>query len=71
MIKRKITFGNYDTAAQGWTLTGLGDEVRVYNGAASDLWVKTEYDTVSNPTFSRVTVDTGWTGATGFSVHIL
>lgn len=22
MIKRKITFGNYDTAAQGWTLTG-------------------------------------------------
>ena len=56
---------------QGWTLTGLGDEVRVYNGAASDLWVKTEYDTVSNPTFSRVTVDTGWTGQTGFSVHIL
>ena len=56
---------------QGWTLTGLADEVRVYNGAASDLWVKTEYDTVSNPTFSRVTVDTGWTGQTGFSVHIL
>lgn len=55
---------------QGWTLTGLADEVRIYNGAASDLWVKTEHDTVSNPTFSRVTVDTGWTGATGFSVHI-
>ena len=56
---------------QGWTMTGLADEVRVYNGAASDLWVKTEHDTVSNQTFSRVTVDTSWTGTTGFSVHIL
>ena len=56
---------------QGWTLTGLADVVRIYNGAASDLWVKTEHDTVSNQTFSRVTVDTSWTGATGFSVHIL
>ena len=56
---------------QSWTLTGLADEVRVYNGAASDIWVKTEHDTVTNPTFSRVTVDTNWTGQTGFSVHIL
>lgn len=47
---------------QSWTLTGLADEVRIYNGAASDLWVKTEHDTVSNQTFSRVTVDTSWTG---------